>query len=404
MKVLMIVPSFPKLSETFIVSKFIGLYDKGVDVHIFCNSSFSREWLYFPSLMANSDFRKRVHISWPTEPKVVPALLFIPALISCLILRPFTTLQYLILGYKEQGGNVFKQFYLDREIIIINPDILHYEFGALAVGKEYLKKRLKCLLIASFRGHDLYFVGLDAKNYYNRLWEIVDAVHFLGGALKKKAMARGFKESILSIIINPAIDVNKFTAQDKLNTSQEKKIRLLTVGRLHWAKGYEYALQACKALADQGVQFEYHIAGGGDGLASLAYCTHQLSISESVTFLGSISPEKVYEEYKWADIYLHPAVEEGFGNSVIEAQAMQLPVVCSDAVGLPENVENGITGFVVPRRNSGALVEKLITLANSPELRRKMGRAGQERAVNLYQINEQIEQFKDFYQRVSEQS
>ena len=57
----------------------------------------------------------------------------------------------------------------------------------------------------------------------------------------------------------------------------------------------------------------------------------------------------------WADVLVHPSLTEAFGVAVAEAQAMGLPVVCSDAGGLPENVDHGVTGFVVPRRDAAAL-------------------------------------------------
>jgi colanic acid/amylovoran biosynthesis glycosyltransferase len=403
MKVLIIVPSFPKLSETFIVSKFLGLLERGTDVHVLCARSEPAEWTHFPALMAHPQIRKRVHVSWRTEPKVLPVMLFIPALISCLILKPLETIQYLIRGFKEQGVPVFKQFYLDREILIVKPDIVHFEFGALAVGKEYLRHRLNSQLVTSFRGHDIDYVGIDLPDFYAKLWQNVDAVHFLGRALKRKALDRGFRESIPHAIIPPAIDIKKFNASHRTtdNTTKEK-IRILSLGRLHWAKGYEYALQALHALHLQGVQFEYHIAGGGEALTSLAFSCHQLKMSEFVTFLGSVPPQRVHEELKWADIYLHPAVEEGFGNAVIEAQAMELPVVCSDAVGLPENVEDRITGFVVPVRDPIALADKITILARDPELRERMGKAGRQRVTRYFRVEDQICAWENFYRKVAQ--
>lgn len=403
MKVLMVVPAFPKLSETFIVSKFLGLLEKDLDVHIFCGTSDSAEWANFPSLLAYPEIRKRVHVSLPTKPPIVPVILFVPALISCLLLRPFETIQYLIRGFREQRRNVFRQFYLDRALLIVKPNILHFEFGALAVGSEYLRNRLNYHLIASFRGHDICYAGIDTSDFYKMLWENVDAVHFLGNALKKRAMRRGFPESIHHVIIPPAIDIKRFNPPRKLiDHVKREKIKILSVGRLHWEKGYEYALQALHELLMQGDQFEYHIVGGGDALVSLAFCSHELKINEFVTFLGSIPPEKVLEELKWADIYLHPAVEEGFGNAVIEAQAMQLPIVCSDAMGLPENVEDGVTGFVVPVRDPGALAQKVTLLARNPELRERMGKAGRDRVSKYFRIEDQISSWQNFYKKIDQ--
>jgi colanic acid/amylovoran biosynthesis glycosyltransferase len=101
-----------------------------------------------------------------------------------------------------------------------------------------------------------------------------------------------------------------------------------------------------------------------------------------------------------ADVFLHPAVSEGFCNAVIEAQAMTLPVVCSDADGLAENVAHGRTGFVVPRRDPDALAAPLIELAADRALRRRIGRAGRERVLSRFTLPDQIRAFDTFYRSV----
>jgi colanic acid/amylovoran biosynthesis glycosyltransferase len=79
---------------------------------------------------------------------------------------------------------------------------------------------------------------------------------------------------------------------------------------------------------------------------------------------------------------------------------MQLPVVCSDADGLPENVSDGITGFVVPRRDPEALAERLATLARDPALRAQFGRAGRDRVSIYFNLEQQLDAFSAFYEAV----
>ena len=101
-----------------------------------------------------------------------------------------------------------------------------------------------------------------------------------------------------------------------------------------------------------------------------------------------------------ADVFLHSAVSEGFCNAVMEAQAMELPVVCTDADGLPENVADGETGFVVSRRDPAALAEKLEALSRDPALRRRMGKAGRKRALEKFRLSDQLDRFESFYRQV----
>ena len=123
-------------------------------------------------------------------------------------------------------------------------------------------------------------------------------------------------------------------------------------------------------------------------------------MEEVIQFLGAQPREVVREQLDWADVFLHAAVSEGFCNAVLEAQSMQLPVVCTDADGLPENVVDGVSGFVVPRREPQALAEKVTILAADPKLRARMGQAGRERVVNHFQLDVQIEKFDAFYKTV----
>ena len=102
----------------------------------------------------------------------------------------------------------------------------------------------------------------------------------------------------------------------------------------------------------------------------------------------------------WADVFLHSAVSEGFCNAVMEAQAMSLPVVCTDAGGLPENVEHEVSGFVVPRREPQPLAERLALLARNPALRQQMGQAGRRRVLASFRQEKQIADFDRFFREV----
>lgn len=404
-RIVLIVTSFPKLSETFIVSKFTGLLSRGLDVHVVCGKSKKRDWAAFPKLCENSDARRRVHETWPTTPKLLAALLLPFGLLRGLVKAPKTTLRYLSLGYKKFGISVLKRYYLDQAIICLKPDIVHFEFGALAVGKTYLKSLLNLKIGVSFRGYDLNFVGLDQPDYYDEVWKKADACHFLGKDLWHRAQARGCPPEMPHMLIPPGVDLDKFPQIerpfDEVLGTKEKPIKILSVGRLEWKKGYEFALSAMKMLKDQGFTFEYRIIGEGEYRTALEFARHQLGIKERVQFLGALHHDQVIESLAWADLFLHSAVSEGFCNAVLEAQAMGLPVVTSDADGLAENVAHGVTGFVVPSRNAEAITDKLIVLARDFDLQRRMGAAGRERVERLFQLENQIDSWISFYKELS---
>ncbi len=403
-RIVFVVPAFPKLSETFIVSKFLGLLKRGWDVHIVCGQSAEEEWHRFSELDTKA-IHRRVHVTLPTHPRWMVPLLFPVTLARALMANPKGTLRYLRQGWRRWGIGVLRHFYLDAEIVRLRPQILHFEFGALAVGRMHLKDLLGCKVVVSFRGYDLNYVGLEEPLYYHEVWDKADALHLLGEDLWRRAQRRGCPQDKPHALIPPAIDTGFWNPGrrrrhvDKTG-SAERPLRILSVGRLEWKKGYEYALQAVALLMAQGLQCEYHIVGDGSFLEPVAFARHQLGLEKEVKLLGALPREEVYEQMLWADVFLHAAVSEGFCNAVMEAQAMMLPVVSSDADGLPENVADGVTGFVVPRRNPRALAERLALLAADPDLRQRMGEAGRRRVLTHFRLEDQIEAFDRLYHMV----
>ena len=180
----------------------------------------------------------------------------------------------------------------------------------------------------------------------------------------------------------------------------ERPLRILSVGRLEWKKGYDYALEAVKLLVERGVRCEYNIVGDGKSLEAIAFARHQLGLEACVRLQGAKARAEVRAEMQSADVFLHSAVSEGFCNAALEAQAMMLPAVCSDADGLSENVADGETGFVVPRRNADALASKLATLATNPGMRQAMGEAGRRQVQRHFAHADQITSFERLYREV----
>lgn len=402
MKIALIVPSFPALSETFIVNKFLGLLDRGHDVWVVCDRSDPNEWNRFPRL-SRRDLRRRVVVNWRKRPRWGATLLYPVALCRCAIVCPTTLFQYLVRGFGSFSFDIAKRFYIDARLIEVGPEIVHFEFGALAAKHMYLPSLLDASSVVSFRGHDLNFVGLDDPHYYQEVWEKADRLHFLGSNLQEWARDRGCPTDMACDIVPPAIDADLFetkdrTYEDGIGTS-ERPILLLSIGRMYWSKGHEYALQAIRSLIDQGRSVEFRIVGAGPYLDAVAFCRHQLGLEDAVDLVGPVAPHELQPYLGWADIFVHAAVSEGFSNAVVEAQAAGLPVVCSDAGGLPENVVDGITGFVVPRRDAAALADKIRILADDTPRRRSMGEAGRERVRERFQLDQQTTAFEGIYEK-----
>jgi colanic acid/amylovoran biosynthesis glycosyltransferase len=401
MRIVLIVHEFPALSESFIVNKFVGLLQKGFDVHVVCQVSTRNEIERFSQLNEWKDWHARVSTFFPVEPKWMVPVWMPFALLWILLVCPLRTVWYLRsiigVGIKES----LRRVYLDAPLIRIKPDILHFEFGTLAKDKMYLKEALGCRIVVSFRGFDISYAGLEDPTYYLETWRLADRIHFLGEDLLKLARTRGYDGPDKHVLIPPSIDHRLFepgqSRDGAICGTPDRPLRILSVGRLTWKKGYEFALAAVSRLAERGMVVRYTIIGEGDFYEGIAFAVHQFGLTGKVTLVGKQRPEAVREKMANADILLHAAVSEGFCNAVLEAQAMCLPVVCSDATGLRENVVHDVTGFVTPRRDPEAMAFCLERLAKDPGLRDHMGRAGRERVLVHFRLEDQIGKFASMY-------
>ncbi|MEM8997368.1 MAG: glycosyltransferase family 4 protein, partial [Acidobacteriota bacterium] len=296
-----------------------------------------------------------------------------------------------------------RPLYLESALARLDPDLVHFEFGSLAPGRLAALRRLGVRTVVSFRGFDINYVGLDDPAYYDDVWRHADALHFLGADLRRRALRRGCSPGKPHALIPPAVDVDAFSAPDRAPFTGGRPLRLLSVGRLEWKKGHDYALRAVRRLLDRGVDVRLRILGGGEWLGALSFMRHQLGLQDHVEIPGPVPHAEVRRELRAADLFLHLSVSEGFGNAVLEAQATGLPVVASDADGLGENVGDGETGVVVPRRDPAAAADAVESLARDPERSRRFGEAGPRRIRRLFTLERELDGFEALYRLAAAQ-
>ncbi|MEJ2618117.1 MAG: glycosyltransferase family 4 protein, partial [Ignavibacteriaceae bacterium] len=116
-----------------------------------------------------------------------------------------------------------------------------------------------------------------------------------------------------------------------------------------------------------------------------------------VEFTGRIPSEKVAAYYNQMDVAVFLSKNESFGVAVLEASACGLPVVVSDVGGLPEVVENNITGLIVEKENHLAAAEAIEKLLLEPDLRNKMGANGRKRVEKFYNWDDCVDQMINIY-------
>ena len=164
---------------------------------------------------------------------------------------------------------------------------------------------------------------------------------------------------------------------------------MLTVGRLVEHKGQDQTLRALALLRDTEPDLRYAIAGSGAYGTTLRALATELGVEDRVNFLGHVSDDDLPGLYNVAELYIgasRVAVDhvEGFGISLVEAAATSLPVVAGREGGMPEAVEDGVTGLLADPYDPAALAASIEQLLRSPELAARLGAAGRRVAEDKY--------------------
>jgi glycosyltransferase involved in cell wall biosynthesis len=150
--------------------------------------------------------------------------------------------------------------------------------------------------------------------------------------------------------------------------------RFLAVGRLEEQKGFDVAVEAMARVVDQVPEARLAFAGEGGKRPELTAAIERLGLGDAVQLLGR--REDVSELMAAADALVHPARWEGFGLVLLEAMRSALPIVATRAGAIPEVVDDGVTGTLVPPEDPAALAGALVELARQPALGREFGLAG----------------------------
>ena len=124
-------------------------------------------------------------------------------------------------------------------------------------------------------------------------------------------------------------------------------------------KGIRFLIEAAAKLKPRFPDLQVVVAGDGFERPDLIKLAESLGVGQDVTFLGWVPNSELPPYYRAAAVSVIPSLEEGFGIPAAEAMGCETPVVASDAGGLPEVVEHGVTGLVVPRGDSTALAEAI---------------------------------------------
>ncbi len=176
---------------------------------------------------------------------------------------------------------------------------------------------------------------------------------------------------------------------------------VLSVGQLREKKGHIHLLQACRQLMDRGQDFTCEIVGDGPLRHHLESLASDLGLEGTVVFRGALPWDEVRARYRTASVFALASVtardgdRDGIPNVILEAMAMELPVVSTDHSGIPEAVLHGHTGLLVPPGDSVALADAIGALLADPDWARALGRGGRHRVVEAFDVESNVRRLRE---------
>jgi colanic acid/amylovoran biosynthesis glycosyltransferase len=414
LRVAFMVWRFPILSEAFIVNQIAGLMERGHEVHIHALNGLPKDATSVHPLVEQYDMLKWVHYP-PTRPQInwLAALKAVFLLVFHMHLGSLRCLRYVgwreCLPWSSQAGHTpWKKFYRSIGLLGAQPyDVVHCQFGTL--GPPVLEFRqdgfISGKLVTIFRGIDISeHVATHGEDVYAKLFQSGD--YFLANCryFRDRAVQLGCNPRRIEVI-GSGIDCERFRFSPRYMPA-DGHVRIATCGRLVAKKGTEYLIESIGQLVRGGQQIELVIIGDGPLKAALEKQVAELGIEKNVNFQGWRNHQEISEILDTCQMFAAPSVTAEDGNqdapvnTLKEAMAMGLPVVSTWHGGIPELVEDGVSGFLVPERNSEALAKAIQMLISEPEWWPMMGAAGRAKVESVYAMDVVNDQIVSIYRRL----
>ena len=393
LKIAMMVYEFPILSETFILNQIAGLIDRGCDVDIYAECRGNSDKVH--PLVEKYDLQQRTY--------------YLPKLPDSLLTR-LTEGIGLIPNYAQKcPRQLWRSLYplplrdltlslwllhtvipnLDKEY-----DIVHCQFGTQSFrGMAFHHVNSpKAKLITTFRGHDISsFVKQKGRNVYRQLFSYGDFFLTNCNFFRDKAISLGCPPDKIKVN-RSGLDCDRFIYRSR-SLPEDGRVQIATTGRLVEKKGIEYVIRAIAKLVPTYPQLRYKILGEGPLRPHFTQLIQELKLSENVELMGWRNETEIVEILQDTHIFVAPSITAADGNQdapinvLKEAMAIGLPVVSTYHGGIPELVEDGKSGFLVPEKDVAALADKLGYLIEHPELWSAMGKAGRQFVLEHYDLN-----------------
>ncbi len=402
----MVLKGYPRISETFISNELLLLESLGFTITIismrhpreaFAHASIKEikaDVQYLPSTILNHILPLAYHNLMLAAKK--PTLYFKAvkkAMVRWRRTRKAATIKHLL-----QAGYLVHKCLPGKNIVHFQAHFAHSPtsvalFSSLLSGIPF-----------SFFAH--------AKDIYTsdsgQLKEKIDMARFVVTCTKYN---RTYLSTIAGSSTTPIFcvyhGINLDYFSPKVNTmSCTPPFKLLTVARLTEKKGLETVYQALAILKDRGIEFNHTLIGEGDDNDKVVELIKRLDLENVTELCGTLTHEDVIKHYRDSDLFVlgcqiaENGDRDGIPNVMAESMAMNLPVVATNVSGIPEFLEDHVTGKMVPQKDPLALANGMEILLNDAQLRKQVTCEARKRIAKAFNNKQLIYDLAQIYRKM----
>lgn len=386
-----ILRSFPEPSETFIAEEAASLAAFGIRISVFHLLNGDRTTTH-PTTQMLLD---RAHIR-QIRPISVPAMFVF--LLRWLLVAPIRTLLTLLASLKHPARWCYFQALAPawwcRQHKV---DFMHAHFADTNLQYAAAISAWSGVPFGvTTHGYDLREnpLGVNQASYLFRQANLVVTV----SDYNRNHMSRTFGLPTRDIaVVHCGIDLDRFSCVQHPPLLPGQPLHLLNVGRLVPEKGQDVLLHALAQTRDRGICFRLDIIGGGPLLESLMALAQQLEIADLVHFHGAQPEAVVRRMHAEAHVFVLPSRSEGLPVACMEALALCSPTIATRITGVPELIEDGVSGLLVESEDPIALADAISRIYDNPALLDRLADAGRRSVINGFDRRECTHELIDLW-------
>lgn len=294
---------------------------------------------------------------------------------------------------------------LAKQLLNYEPKLVHAHFGTCGPAGLTISELLSIPLIVTFHGQDATMADEEQAKTIRGKELLRNKPHMIMGAstiiavsdyIRNALLRKGYPDEKIVVLRN-GIDIDFFRPTGRL----KRENIVLFVGRFVEKKGIEFLLEAAKRLKSSGITFELVLVGTGPLEDSLKKVAQETGVK--CTFAGFLPVDEVKEWIERARVVAVPSViardgdSEGLPTILLEAQALETPLVATRHSGIPEGLIEDETAFLVDEKDIDSLALGLRSFLESPDLAAQFGKAGRQFVVNNFDMRNQVSELQDIY-------